>query len=205
MSGKADGKHDDPREEGAELFSLLRRYVIQETVAPLKTVGRTLLFGSIAAVFLGIGTVLLLIGLLRVLQTETGSAFAGNWSWVPYPITAILGLVAMGGFGALLLKSRAKRAAKKGKDDEAIGGRAMTISLVRHLLLAQDEPRRVTLSDVEDKLRSLKGSTESVVSDAAPPMIGALVAAGAAAVAAVYLLGRRRGRRRASVLEIRRI
>jgi len=33
---------------------------------------------------------------------------------VPYPITAILGLVAMGGFGALLLKSRAKRAAKKG-------------------------------------------------------------------------------------------
>jgi len=114
MSGKADGKHSDPREEGAELFGLLRRYVIQETVAPLKTVGRTLLFGSIAAVFLGIGTVLLLIGLLRVLQTESGSVFAGNWSWVPYPITAILGLVAMGGFGGVLLKSRAKRTAKKG-------------------------------------------------------------------------------------------
>ena len=80
-----------------------------------------------------------------------------------------------------------------------------TIRLVRHLLLAQDEPRRVTLSDVEDKLRSLGGSTESLVSDAAPPMIGALVAAGAMAVAAVYLLGRRRGRRRASVLEIRRV
>lgn len=81
----------------------------------------------------------------------------------------------------------------------------MTIRLVRHLMLVQDEPRRVTLSDVEDKLRSLRGSTESVVSDAAPPLIGALVAAGAAAVAAVYLLGRRRGRRRASVLEIRRV
>jgi hypothetical protein len=81
----------------------------------------------------------------------------------------------------------------------------MTIRLVRHLLMAQDEPRRVTLSDVEDKLRSLGGSTESLVSDAAPPMIGALVAAGALAVAAVYLLGRRRGRRRASVLEIRRV
>lgn len=80
-----------------------------------------------------------------------------------------------------------------------------TIRLVRHLLMAQDEPRRVTLSDVEDKLRSLGGSTESLVSDAAPPMIGALVAAGAMAVAAVYLLGRRRGRRRASVLEIRRV
>ncbi|MGA3352160.1 MAG: hypothetical protein ABSD85_03115 [Acidimicrobiales bacterium] len=113
MSGKADGKHAHPREEGAELFGLLRRYVIQETVTPLKTVGRTLLFGSIAAVLLGIGTVLLLIGLLRVLQTETGSVFAGNWSWVPYPITGILGLVVMGGFAGVLLRSRSKRAAKK--------------------------------------------------------------------------------------------
>ncbi|MGO9878445.1 MAG: hypothetical protein ACLPSM_03675 [Acidimicrobiales bacterium] len=77
--------------------------------------------------------------------------------------------------------------------------------LVRHLLLANDEARRVTLSDVENKLRDLGGSTESLVTDAAPPAIGIIVAAGAAAVAAVYLLGRRRGRRRASVLEIRRI
>jgi hypothetical protein len=81
----------------------------------------------------------------------------------------------------------------------------MTIRLVRHLLLAEDESPRVTLSDVEDKLRSLSGSTQSLVKDAAPPTIGALVAASVAAVAAVYLLGRRRGRRRASVLEIRRI
>ncbi|MGA3215912.1 MAG: hypothetical protein ABSD97_09540 [Acidimicrobiales bacterium] len=81
----------------------------------------------------------------------------------------------------------------------------MTMRLVRHLLLANDEARRVTLSDVENKLRDLGGSTESLVTDAAPPAIGIIVAAGAAAVAAVYLLGRRRGRRRASVLEIRRI
>jgi hypothetical protein len=81
----------------------------------------------------------------------------------------------------------------------------MTVRLLRQLLLASEEPRRVTLSDVEDKLRSLGGSTESLVKDAAPPAIGALVAGGVAAVAAVYLLGRRRGRRRASVLEIRRV
>ncbi len=105
MSGNGDGKHADPREEGAELFGLLRRYVIQETVAPLRSVGRTLLFGSIAALFLGIGTVLLLLALLRVLQTETGSAFAGTWSWVPYPITAVLGLVAMGAFGGHAVRS----------------------------------------------------------------------------------------------------
>ncbi len=114
MSGKTDGKRADPREEGAELFGLLRRYVIQETVTPLRTVGRTLLFGSIAAVFLGIGTVLLLVAVLRVLQTETGSVFAGTWSWVPYPITGILGLVTVAGFGGALLRSRSKRAAKRG-------------------------------------------------------------------------------------------
>ena len=53
----------------------------------------------------------------------------------------------------------------------------MTIRLVRHLLLAEDESPRVTLSDVEDKLRSLSGSTQSLVKDAAPPTIGALVPA----------------------------
>jgi len=81
----------------------------------------------------------------------------------------------------------------------------MTFRLVRYLLLAEDEPRRVTLSDVEDKLRRLGGSTESLVTGAGPPTVGIFVAAGVAAVAAVYLLGKRRGRRRASVLEIRRI
>ncbi|MGD1012433.1 MAG: hypothetical protein ABR925_07885 [Acidimicrobiales bacterium] len=112
MSRKGDGKHAGTREEGTELFRLLRRYVIQETVEPLKTVGRTLLFGTLAAILLGIGTVLLLLGVLRVLQTETGTVFAGTWSWVPYPITAILGLVLVAGFGYALLRSHAKPAEK---------------------------------------------------------------------------------------------
>jgi hypothetical protein len=63
---------------------------------------------------LGIGTVLLLLGVLRVLQNETGTAFAGTWSWVPYPITAILGLVVVGGSGFVLLRSRGRAAAKRG-------------------------------------------------------------------------------------------
>lgn len=113
MSARGEAKRADPREEGAELIDILRRYLIQETVTPLKTVGRTLLFGSAAAVLLGIGAVLLLLGVLRILQTETGSAFAGTWSWVPYPITAILGLVVVGGFGFGLLRGR-KSSGKQG-------------------------------------------------------------------------------------------
>lgn len=81
----------------------------------------------------------------------------------------------------------------------------MGIRLLRRLLLAPDASGRVSLSDVEQKLRDLGGSAGSLASDAAPPAIGALVAAGAVAVAAVYLLGRRRGRRQASVIEIRRV
>jgi len=63
----------------------------------------------------------------------------------------------------------------------------------------------VKLSDVEQKLRELGTNAQSLAKDAAPPVVGALVAAGVMAVAAVYLLGRRRGSRRASVLEIRRV
>jgi hypothetical protein len=81
----------------------------------------------------------------------------------------------------------------------------MRIRLVRQLLLATDDSGRVSLSDVEHKLRELTSNAQSLATDAAPPAIGALVAAGVIAVAAVYLLGRRRGSRRASVLEIRRV
>jgi uncharacterized BrkB/YihY/UPF0761 family membrane protein len=114
MSGKGDGKHADPREGGAELYRLLRRYVIQETVTPIRTIGRTLLFGCVAATLLGIGTVLLLLGVLRVLQTETGRAFAGSWSWVPYPITGILGLIVVAVFGFVLLHARGRDARNRG-------------------------------------------------------------------------------------------
>ena len=81
----------------------------------------------------------------------------------------------------------------------------MMTGLVRQLPLATDDSGRVSLSDVEQKLRDLGANAQSLATDAAPPAIGALVAAGAMALAAVYLLGRRRGSRRASVLEIRRV
>ena len=81
----------------------------------------------------------------------------------------------------------------------------MRIRLIRQLMLATDDSGRVSLSDVEQKLRELGSNAQSLATDAAPPAIGALVAAGVIAVAAVYLLGRRRGSRRASVLEIRRV
>ena len=38
----------------------------------------------------GLGVVLLLLALLRLLQTETGTTFAGNLSWIPYLIVTVV-------------------------------------------------------------------------------------------------------------------
>jgi hypothetical protein len=63
---------------------------------------------------------------------------------------------------------------------------------------------RVSLSEIESRLRSLGSSAQQVVSDSKQNAIAAALIGGAAVVASAYLHGRRRGRRRASVLEIRR-
>jgi hypothetical protein len=64
---------------------------------------------------------------------------------------------------------------------------------------------RISIGDIEDQLRSIGGSAQEMVG-VSKAGAGAAAAAGAAlVVAAAYLHGRRRGRRRATVLEIRRV
>jgi hypothetical protein len=72
-----------------ELRDLVVTYVKQETVVPLRQLGRYAGFGIGGAVLLGLGVVLLGVGGLRALQTETGDTFAGDWSWVPYVIVFV--------------------------------------------------------------------------------------------------------------------
>lgn len=78
-------------EIASELFELTKAYARQETVDPLKGVGRYLAFGIAGALSLGIGVVLLMLAALRALQTETGTTFTGNWSWLPYLIVLAVG------------------------------------------------------------------------------------------------------------------
>ena len=67
------------------------------------------------------------------------------------------------------------------------------------------QQRPVTRADIENKLRQIRGEVDSTARAAVP--IG--LAVGAVAVAAVvgvaFLLGRRRGRKRTTVVEIRRV
>jgi hypothetical protein len=69
-----------------ELKDLCVAYVKQETVVPLEALLRYLAFGIAGSVLMGTGVMLLAVGCLRVLQTETGTTFTGDWSWVPYVI-----------------------------------------------------------------------------------------------------------------------
>ncbi|MDP1820001.1 MAG: hypothetical protein Q8K58_08950 [Acidimicrobiales bacterium] len=93
-------------EIGTELWELASAYAKQETIDPLKGLGRFLGYGVFGSVLLGIGVCLLLLSGLRALQTETSTTFTGNWSWAPYLIVAVVGsaLIAL----ALLRVSRRK-------------------------------------------------------------------------------------------------
>ena len=85
-----------------ELKELVVDYVKQETIVPLRQLGRYLGFGIAGAFLLGLGVVLLGVGALRALQTETGSTFTGDWSWAPYGIVVVVMFVG----GALTWKTR---------------------------------------------------------------------------------------------------
>ena len=80
----------------SELWALTKDYARQETLDPLKGVGRYVAFGLGGAIVGAIGVCLLLLSLLRVLQTETGEALDGNLSWVPYLIVIFVGIVLIG-------------------------------------------------------------------------------------------------------------
>jgi LPXTG-motif cell wall-anchored protein len=65
--------------------------------------------------------------------------------------------------------------------------------------------RTVTREDIEAKLREIRGVTDTtteVAQEAAKP---ALVVLGIAVVVGAFLLGRRRGRRQSTIVEVRRV
>lgn len=104
-----DDKDKGPSQLG-ETIDLLKRYVLQETVGPLKGVGRAIGYGVGGALLLGVGLVILGVALLRVLQGETGRTFAGHWSWAPYLIV-VVALVLAGAvtFARLTRSGRSRR------------------------------------------------------------------------------------------------
>ncbi len=64
---------------------------------------------------------------------------------------------------------------------------------------------RITRDDIEAKLRELSGDVGGQVEAARPTLVAGLAAAVVVVAAVAYLLGRRRGRARSAVVEIRRL
>ena len=78
------------RSTAGETLQLVIDYVKQETLDPLKGLGRFMAFGVVGSVALAVGLVILAVAFLRLLQGETGSTFTGNWSWAPYLICTVV-------------------------------------------------------------------------------------------------------------------
>ena len=66
-----------------DLVSTLRAYVKQETLGPIRGLGRYLGFGLAGTACFAVAEVFLVLGVVRVLQS-TNSVFQGNLGFVPY-------------------------------------------------------------------------------------------------------------------------
>jgi hypothetical protein len=87
---------DNPQQTISELKDLIVAYAKQETIDPLKGLGKYLGFGVGGAVLLGFGVFFLAMATLRALQTETGDAFDDWMSLFPYLIVVALLLICAG-------------------------------------------------------------------------------------------------------------
>jgi hypothetical protein len=65
--------------------------------------------------------------------------------------------------------------------------------------------RTITRSDIEAKLNEIKGDVESTGQAAKPYALAAAVAGVVALGALAYVLGRRKGRKKTTVVEVRRV
>jgi hypothetical protein len=91
-----------------DLWQLVVGYVKQETFDPVRDVGRYVAFGLAGSALIGLGLAVLFLGVLRLLQEQTGDALDGHLSFVPYLITLVLCGAVAG--GALKARGRKKEA-----------------------------------------------------------------------------------------------
>jgi hypothetical protein len=105
--GKSQSKDKSLPGDARELWQLVAGYARQETVDPVRNLGRFVGFGLAGALVGSLGMVLLLLGGLRLLQTETGSAFDGRRTWIPYVLVLVVSGALAG--GALKARNRGQR------------------------------------------------------------------------------------------------
>jgi Putative Actinobacterial Holin-X, holin superfamily III len=80
--------------EIGEVIDLVKTYVRQETIGPLKGLGRKVGIGVAGALLIGLGVFFLSLGLLRLIQDKVPRLATGSLSWLSYLIVVVFcGLV----------------------------------------------------------------------------------------------------------------
>ena len=67
------------------------------------------------------------------------------------------------------------------------------------------KPQKVTRDDIESKLRELRGEVDERVEEVKVPAIAIAVGVAVVTVVAAYWFGKRRGKKRQTIVEIRRV
>ena len=71
--------------------------------------------------------------------------------------------------------------------------------------MAVQHQERVSRADIEAKLREIRGEVDDTTNTAKPYALAAGVAVAIGVVALVYTMGRRKGKKRTTVVEVRRV
>lgn len=71
--------------------------------------------------------------------------------------------------------------------------------------MATEVDQPVTRNTIEAKLREIRGEVETTAQSARPYAVVAGVVAAVAVVGVAYLLGRRKGKKRTTLVEVRRV
>ncbi len=92
---RPSAKKSDSSQVG-DVFDLVKTYARQETVGPLKGIGRKIAFGVAGAFLLGLGLFFLALGLLRLIQTKIPRLAEGTMSLLSYLIVIVFCVIVTG-------------------------------------------------------------------------------------------------------------
>ena len=90
VANEVKAKAKNPTGDAKELVDLVIAYAKQETLEPLKGLGKKAALGLGGAVLLGVGGIFVSIGALRAMQTETDWFEEHNVSYLPYICTVVI-------------------------------------------------------------------------------------------------------------------
>ena len=93
VAKEAKPKARNPSGDARELVDLVVAYAKQETLEPLKGLGKKAALGVGGALLLGIGGIFCSVAALRAMQSETDWFEENNLSYLPYFFTVVILLV----------------------------------------------------------------------------------------------------------------